>query len=168
MIVIISKLNNSSEELENMIELLAEIKQEMKENDIVAEICQEHGFSLDIIDGIPLEFVDDLEASAKTVDSRIQLNSELLNEDFEIIMRYAIHELVHSLQHMKSEGIDPYATDEYLDREDELEAFQFQIAYDAEERGEEEAIDYVEDLIEYHEIPDEEQENKKEELLEKV
>lgn len=167
MIVVISKINNSAE-LEDVIELLAEIKQEMKENDIVAEICQEHGFDIDIIDGIPMEFVDDLEASAKTIDSRIQLNSELLNEEFEIIMRYAVHELVHSLQHMKAENIDPYATDEYLDRGDELEAFQFQIAYDAEERGEDEAVDYVEDLIEYHEIPPEEQEEKKEELLEKV
>lgn len=168
MILIISKIDAPADDLEDIIELLAEIKQEMKNNDIVAEICKEHGFNIDIIDGIPLEFVDDLEASAKTVDSRIQLNSELLNEDFEIIMRYAIHELVHSLQHMKSEGIDPYASDEYLDRDDELEAFQFQIAYDAEERGENEAVDYVEDLIEYHEIPEEEQQDKKEELLKKV
>lgn len=168
MILVISKNIEPSEELEDVIELLAKIKQEMKNNDIVSEICKEHGFNIDIIDGIPLEFVDDLEASAKTIDSRIQLNSELLNESFEIIMRYAIHELVHSLQHMKSEGIDPYASDEYLDRDDELEAFQFQIAYDAEERGEDEAIDYVEDLIEYHEIPEDEQESKKEELLEKV
>ena len=123
MIVIISKIASSSDALENMIELLAKIKQEMKMNDIVAEICQEHGFDIDIIDGIPMEFADDIEASAKTIDSRIQLNSELLNEDFEIIMRYAIHELVHSLQHMKAEGIDLYASEEYLDREDELEAF---------------------------------------------
>lgn len=168
MILIISKNETASEDLEDIIELLAEIKQEMKGNDIAIEICKEHGFNVDIIDGIPMEFIDDLEASAKTIDSRIQLNSELLNEEFEIIMRYAIHELVHSLQHMKSEGIDPYASDEYLDRDDELEAFQFQIAYDAEERGEDEAVDYVEDLIEYHEIPEEEREDKKEELLEKV
>lgn len=154
--------------LKDINETLAKIKQEMKEHEVVKEICEEQGFDLDIIDGIPMEFVEDLESSAKTVDSRIQLNESLLDEEFEIIMRYAIHEFVHALQHMNSKNMDPYEGLEYLDRPDELEAFQFQIAYDAEERGEEEAVEYVEDLIEYHEIEPEEQENKKQELLEKA
>lgn len=166
--MIIITAQKKENNLEDITEILADIKRELKDNEIVHEICKEHGFDIDIIDGITLEFVDDLEASAKTVDSRIQLSSDLLQEEFEIMMRYAIHELVHSLQHMRSEGIDPYATDEYLDREDELEAFQFQIAYDSEERGEEEALEYVEELIEYHEIPEEEKEDKKEELLDKI
>ncbi len=166
--MIIITASKTSQDLEDTIEILARVKSELKKDPIAKEICREHGFSIDIIDGIPMEFAEDLEASAKTTDSKIQLSSNLLNDDFEIIMRYAIHELVHSLQHMKSEGIDPYADDEYLDREDELEAFQFQIAYDAKERGENEAEEYVEDLIEYHEIPEEEQENKKEELLDKI
>lgn len=166
MIKIIATL--TSNDLEGVIETLSKIKQELKKNDIAREICQEHGFDIDIIDGIPMEFIDDLESSAKTIDSRIQLSTSLLDEEFEVMMRYAIHELVHSLQHMRAEGINVNEDSEYLDREDELEAFKFQVKYDAEERGLNEAIDYVEDLVEYHEIPDEEKEDKKKELLERA
>ena len=130
MIIIISKKTSSS--LQNTIELLAKIKRELRGNHIAKEICKEHGFEIDIIDGISFEFVENLEASAKTVNSSIQLNSSLLDEDFEVIMRYSIHELVHALQHMKLEGLDAYEDDEYLDRYDEMEAFQYQIEYESE------------------------------------
>ena len=166
MITIISKKAKSN--LQNIIELLARVKRELRANDIAKEICKEHGFDIDIIDGIPFEFVDDLDASAKTVDSAIQLNSNLLDEEFEIIMRYSIHELVHALQHMKSEHLNNCEGEEYLDRADELEAFQYQIEYEAEERGKSEAEEYVENLVEYHEIPLESREHKKNELLEKT
>lgn len=169
MLIILAKPEMSSDShLENIIETLAEIKKELKDNPIAHEICDEYGFQIDIIDGIPIEFIEDLDASAKTLDARIQLNTNLLDEDFAIIMRYAIHELVHALQHMRSVEIDPYSDEDYLDRGDELEAFQYQIAFDAENRGRNEAEDYVNDLIEYHEIPEPEQDVKKTELMNKV
>lgn len=165
MITIIAKKNKTN--LHNIIELLAEIKRTMRNDDVVKEICKEHGFDIDILDGIPIEFIEDLEASAKTTNSCIKLNSNLLDEEFEVIMRYAVHELVHALQHMLP---DNYNCDdeEYLERPDELSAFQYQIKYEDKERGKDKAEEYVDDLIEYHEIPPEKQENKKEELLEKT
>ena len=166
MIIVLASKQETA--LKSEIEILAEIKRELRKNKIAKEICKEYGFGIDILDGIPIEFEDDLEASAKTIDSSIKLSSDLLNEDFDVIMRYAIHELVHALQHMEMVGGDPYAGDEYLDREDELEAFQYQIQYDSEVNGEDEVIEYVEDLIEYHEIPPEDRDSKKEELLEKA
>jgi hypothetical protein len=168
MITIIANINITGDCLEELVETLVKIKQHLKKDDVAKEICKEHGFDIDIIDGIPMEFVDDLEASAKTIDARIQLSTSLLKEDFEIIMRYAIHELVHSLQHMRSEGINLNEDVDYLDREDELDAFKFQIKYDAKERGIDEAESYVEDLVEYHEVPNEIVEDKKKELLEKI
>jgi hypothetical protein len=84
-------------------------------------------------------------------------------------MRYAIHELVHALQHMRNKTKkDPYKDKEYLDRGDELEAFQYQIKFDKKERGSEEAYEYVDELLEYHEIPEDEANEKKKELLEKA
>ena len=166
MIVVIAKSEKNI--LNDINEILSEIRQSLKENEIAQEICKEQGFDIDIIDGIPIEFEEDLDASAKTVDSKIRLSTSLLDEEFEIIMRYAIHELVHALQHMRLDNFESYDDLDYLDRPDELEAFQFQIAYDAQERGEDEAIDYVEDLIEYHEIPEDDKLSKKEELLEKI
>ena len=167
MIVVIIKRAKS--ELQNTVELLGKVKRELKKNDIAKEICSEYGFDVDIIDGIPFEFVDDLEASAKTVDSAIQLNSNLVDEDFETIMRYSIHELVHSLQHMKTDEQEFSEDDgEYLDRGDEIEAFQFQIKFENEARGPDAAEEYVEDLIEYHEVPEHKEESKKNQLLEKT
>jgi hypothetical protein len=166
MITVIIKRAKS--ELQNNVELLAKINRELKVNHIAEEICKEYDFDIDIIDGIPFEFVDDLDASAKTVDSAIQLNSSLIDEEFEVVMRYAIHELVHALQHMKLKGLESLEDLEYLDRGDELEAFQYQVEYESEERGQDVAEEYVENLIEYHEVPPDEREEKKKELLEKT
>ena len=151
---------------------LSKIKNAMKEDEVVEEIFEDAGHHLDTLDGINIDFSDEIDVSAKTINSRILLNKKLLDESFDIMMRYAVHELVHALQHMESEdAIESYMAydkEEYLDRPDEIEAFQRQNQYDANQRGEEEVVAYVEDLVDYHDIPPDEQEDKKEELLEKV
>lgn len=167
MIIITAK--KKKRDLEDEIEVLSKVKDELKKNDIAKEICKEHGFDIDIVDGIPIDFESDLEASAKTVDSRIFLNENLFDEEFDIIMRYVIHELVHALQHMKltSDG-DPYENHDYLDRPDEMEAFQYQIKFEEEEAGMDDVLEYVEELLEYHKIPKKKKNSKKKELLEKL
>lgn len=155
-------------ELQNNVELVAKIKRELRNEEIALDICKEYGFDIDILDGISIEFADDLEASAKTVDGAILLSSNLIEKDFEVMMRYAIHELVHAMQHMKITSLKEFEGQEYLDRSDELEAFQFQIEYEAKAVGEEEAEEYVDDLIEYHEIPEDEAGDKKERLMKRV
>lgn len=168
MIVILAKRNKKTD-LENTIELLSEVKDELKSNDIVKEVCKKYGFDIDIIDGIPIEFVDDLDASAKTINSKILLSDELIDAPFEKVMRYAIHELVHALQHMERHGTeDPYDKHDYLDRPDELEAFQHQIEYESDVSGKNEAEKYVDELLDYHEIPEHDKEEKKDELMDKV
>jgi hypothetical protein len=168
MIIIQAKQSKSNKTLEDTIELLSKLKKELKSNDIVKEVCKEFGFDTDIIDGVPIEFSSDIDVSAKTVDSHIMLNYNLIDDDFEVIMRYAIHELVHSLQHMKREGINSDDAKDYLDRDDEMEAFQRQIQYQQEEVGDDNASKYVDDLVEYHEVPNDEKDDKKKELLEKT
>lgn len=156
-------------DLEEEINILLKIKKTLKKDPVALEICREYDFDPEIIDGIPLMFVDDLEASAKTVDSKISLNLNLIDEDFPIIMRYAVHELVHALQHMRLEGKNKKDDGkDYLDRSDELEAFQYQIKYDAKKRGPSKAKEYAQELVEYHKLPDGKSKKKKKELLNKA
>lgn len=167
MIIVIAKKKNNV--IQSSIELLSKIKDNLKTSDIAKSICLEYGFDESIIDGIPISFSDDLDVSAKTINSKIELNSSLLNDSFEVVMRYAIHELVHALQHMKREGKgDPYKNKEYLDRPDELEAFQYQVEFENQAIGPDEAKEYVDELVDYHDIPDSEKETKKKELMERV
>ena len=166
MIIITAK--KKKVDLEDEIEILKKIRHELKNNKIAAEICKEYDFDLDIIDGIPIDFEEDLEASAKTVDSKIILRFKLIDEEFDIIMRYAIHELVHALQHMRSVGSSKHKSQEYLDQKDELEAFQYQVKFDAKERGLDKAKEYVEELVDYHKIPRNKAKGKKRELLNKA
>jgi len=63
---------------------------------------------------------------------------------------------------------DPYPNKDYLDRPDEIEAFQFQIEFDEEARGENDAVEYVEELVDYHEVPESKQDAKEDELMKKV
>jgi hypothetical protein len=166
MIIVIA--DKIGDQIQESIELLSRIKSELKKSQIAKEICAEHGFDIDIIDGIPLDFSDELETSARTVNSSIELNSKLMDEEFEVMMRYAIHELVHALQHMKLEGMEAFEDDNYLDRPDEMEAFQYQVEYESEAKGQNSAEEYVEDLVEYHEVPSRYKEEKKDELLDKT
>lgn len=169
MIIVFAKKEKSNDRLENTIELLAKIKDELKNSEIAKQICGKYGYEIDIIDGIPIEFIDGLDSSAKTINSKIQINDELMDAPFEKVMRYAIHELTHALQHMQRYGKeDPHSGKEYLDRGDEIEAFQFQVEYESENVGKNEAETYVDELLEYHEIPEEDREDKKEELMNRV
>lgn len=172
--IIFAKAKNSDKKdkdhLKKRINLLSKLKKEMKQDDICHDICKEYGFDISIVDGIPMEFDDSLDVSAKTINSKIILNSKFINRRFEILMRYAVHELVHALQHMKQFGGKNKNNDneDYLDNENELEAFQRQVEFQAREDGLDKAEEYVEDLIEYHEVPKHKKQDKKEELLERV
>lgn len=168
MIIVLAKAERKIN-LEDEMEILKQIKQGLRRDPTAQKIFKDFKKEIEFLDGIPIDLSDDLDVSAKTVNSRIILNKSLLNEPFEILMRYAVHELVHALQHMESEDMsDPYSEHEYLDRPDEVEAFQYQIEFDKNNRGEQEVVEYVEELLDYHEVPVEEKEEKKNKLLERT
>ena len=169
--IIIAKLNKAKTLYKNN-DIISKIRNQLKQEGVVSEICTEHGFDTSIIDGIVIMFDPTLDVSAKTINSKISLNEKLKADDcdgepWSILMRYAIHELTHALQHMAREGeADADDGKDYLDRDDEMEAFQNQIQFDLKERGPDAVIDYIDDLLEYHEVDD--VDNKKSELLDKV
>ncbi len=168
MIIILAK--KQVPDLKNEMEVLSQIKQQLKIDPVTIKIFNDLDKDIEILEGIPIDFSDEIDVSAKTVNSRIILNKALMHEPFEIMMRYAIHELVHALQHMDLQNhvSDPYEDEEYLDRPDELEAFQYQIEFDKNNRGEEEVIEYVEDLVDYHDLEEADKDDKKSELLERI
>jgi len=167
MIVLSNKRNKNSLMGENM--ALSNIRAYLLKNDVAEDICKEFGFDKNILYGVSISFDSEIDVAAKTTDSKMLLNTSLLDEKFDIIMRYVIHELVHVFQHIKREGTDdPYDGMEYLERPDEVQAFQFQVEFQEDFSGENDAKEYVDDLIEYHEIDDNQKDDKKEELLDRV
>ena len=56
----------------------------------------------------------------------------------------------------------------YLNRPEELEAFQYQIKFDADKRSGKKVNEYVNDLLSYHKIPKEKRPEKKDELMDKI
>jgi hypothetical protein len=70
---------------------------------------------------------------------------------------------------MKKEGEKKNKKEKiYLNRPEELEAFQYQIKFDADKRSDKKVNDYVNNLLSYHKIPKEKRPKKKEELMEKM
>ena len=97
------------------------------------------------------------------------INTDLIEEGYEILLRYVIHELVHVFQHIENkEKKDLYPDHDYLDRPDELEAFQYQIEFDESMRGEKGVVEYVEDLLDHHDVPKSEKADKAIELMNNI
>lgn len=160
---------NLGDQIDKTITVLSDIRNYIEKSDIAKSICSEYGQEHNILSGVPIAFGANFEAPAKTVNGHIILNESLINKDMATILRYVMHELVHVMQHMQLESSsDPYHNKEYLDRPDEVEAFQFQIEFDAKINTKEKAIQYAQDLVEYHELPDGKRDRKVNELIEKI
>lgn len=147
--------------------ILDKIKKFMKKDEFIEELFEEYGKSLDMIDEIPIEFSSDMEVSAQTIDGAIKLNEKLTKKPFMLIARYVVHELVHVFQHM--DGLeDDGKKKNYLDNKDEIEAFQKQIEFDANNNGIDKAVTYTKKLIKFHKYPKSKRESKLEELTEGI
>ena len=149
--------------------LLSKIRTELINDSIAKDICKENDIDEEFLAGVPITF-DELDVSAKTINSEIILNTKLMEKSFDIIMRYVIHELVHAIQHSERNGKSKKEDEsaDYLDKESEIEAFQKQVLYESEVNGEESAEKYVDGLLDYHDIEGKEGEEKKRELMEEV
>lgn len=135
------------------------------------DLCKEYGQDVDIIDLFPTTF-GDIDVSATTNKGVVTLNYRLLADGYfdRMDFGYLIHEYHHVLQQCFGKTATQSADDgEYLDNPFEQEAFQSQIKYIADQFGDEHAEDYVDNLLDHHEI---DHKGKREELedvfLEKV
>jgi|TARA_R110001583_G_scaffold16234_18_gene66341 hypothetical protein len=162
--VIAKKKDHKS--LLTILNALSKIRLSLAGSELAREICIEHGKDPSLLIGVPIDFSKDVESSAVTEDGRIVLNETLLDGEFEILMRYVIHELVHVMQHIDGGAGD--RDEDYLDRESELEAFRYQIEYDSANRSEEDVEEYIEGLLDFHDISGKDRGQKEKELMKRV
>ena len=119
-----NKINMKNEKYAQRIQ---EIKDIVKKEDEYVEKCKEYDKSLDFIENVKISF-EQLDVSAKTVNGEIYLNEKLYTRPMDEQVRYVIHELVHCFQ-QDAGLVEPKKTDDYLDDENEQEAFQVQLEY---------------------------------------
>ena len=150
-------------------QVIKKMKEVAKNDPAIIAKFKKYDVPIDEIDDIHIEFCD-LDVSAKTKDKKIYLNSKMLdgemNSDIKDPTHYLIHELVHYLQQKtgKNTGKD-HNTKDYLDKPSEEEAFETQVDYQQREESPEKANQYVNKLLDFHDIKGKEREDKKEELL---
>jgi hypothetical protein len=155
--------------LEKRTKMVAELKDFLKADQTYRELCEEYDHDESIIDGIPVVFTSEIDVTAKTVNAKVFINTSIIDDKFEIVARYLLHELTHCFQHMEKEGKKNKEKNKvYLNRPEEMEAFQYQIEFDARKRSDKKVNEYVNDLLSYHDIPKEKRPAKKEELMSKI
>ena len=150
--------------------MLKKLREFLKKDDVVRKMFKEYEVDIEEIDFIPMKF-GNLDVSAKTDHGVIIYNYKLLTDgDFFKDFSYGVHEITHWLQ--QTTGTKPTKSSDdwsYLDNPFEQEGFQNQIEYISKQDGKEEAEDYVNNLLDHHEIEsDKERDKKKETLMAKV
>jgi hypothetical protein len=146
--------------------LIEEMRSAAKKDPGLKAKFREYGLDTDELDEIKIAF-GDLDVSAKTKNLRITLNRKLLTpaeSAFEQSMPYLIHEAIHVAQQLTGNLQGAQAKD-YLDKATELESFKAQVDYKKRNEGEDEAKDYVEELLDYHDVEGKKRKEKRKKLL---
>ena len=150
--------------------MLNKLREFLKQDKVVQKMFKEYKVDIEELDYIPMRF-GSIDVSAKTDHGVIIYNYKLLTDgDFFKDFSYGVHEITHWLQ--QTTGNKPTQSSDdgsYLDNPFEQEGFQNQVEFIANRDGEDEAENYVEHLLDHHEIEfDKERDNKKETLMAKV
>lgn len=145
------------------LEQINKTKEKIKDHPVVIDVFEKYNIDTDEIDLVPVCFAE-LPVSARTDHGIIYLNNKLLNEDFE---HYLVHELVHFCQQTSGSGPTKATnTDDYLFDKNEEEGFQAQVKYIKDTDGRGEAEEYVDKVLEHHDLDGAEAKNRKEKLME--
>lgn len=152
-----------------LLKIINKAKKKLKEDETMQSICKEYDVEIDEIDYIPTYFKK-LDVSAKTDHGIVWLNYKLLLDGFDIKdWSYLVHEYSHYFQ--QTTGTKPTKSSNdgnYLDNPYEEKAFQNQVEYISDHFGDNEAEEYVDHLLEHHEVDNKEIDDKKETLMAKV
>jgi len=131
--------------------LVKRLKKDLKNQEQYEEKCKEYQEDKDFIDSVEIFFAP-MDVSAKTVNGTIILNENLLEGEWDEIQRYIIHELTHVLQQINGLVDGPIEKGKYLDDENEQEAFRIQLDYMSDHDTPEEIQEYLENLLDHHNI----------------
>ena len=135
--------------------LIKKMREHLKKDEVMQKVFKEYDVDIAEIDYIPMMF-GNLDVSAKTDHCVIIFNYKLLCDgDWTKDFSYGIHEVTHWLQQSTGKKATKSSDDgDYLHNPHEQEGFSNQIEYIAKEHGKDEAEEYVDDLLEHHEIDD--------------
>lgn len=132
-------------------DLIASLRNRLKKTKVARRLCGKYGEDPDFIDRVPIRF-EPLDVSAKTVDGEILLNERLLDGEARDCLRYLVHELVHCLQQKHGKVDDSPKDGDYLDDPNEQEAFRAQYDYMETVYDPEYNQEYLENLMDHHDV----------------
>lgn len=134
---------------------LEKIKQRVFKHSVIKDMLKKYKIDESELDLIPMCFAK-IPVSARTDHGVIYINVELANDDsLKEDDHYIAHEMTHYCQQTTGDKPTPATdSDDYLDSPIEQEGFQNQTKYIADTKGEEEAEEYIDKVLDYHEQSD--------------
>lgn len=146
--------------------MIKKMREYLKKNEVVQKMFKEYDVDIEEIDYIPMMF-GNLDVSAKTDKGILIFNFKLLTDgDFFEDFSYGTHEVCHWLQQTTGTKATRSSDDgNYLKNPYEQEAFTKQISYISDQHGEDKAEEYVNDLLNHHEVEDKKEREKLEKTL---
>ncbi len=144
---------------------ISHIRMALKKEPIVIKMFKDAGRDINEVDNMSIQFDQNLDVSAKTVNGKIYLNAEMLKEKWQEYFHYLIHETKHYITHTsgKCDGDDKNVP--YLDNPEEIAAFKDQLKYREKTEPKKDVVQYVEDLMDKHNTPANERPAKKKQLM---
>ena len=153
--------------------ILDKIKNRVFNSEVIKDICKKYKIDKYELKLVPICFAK-IPVSARTDHGIIYLNIELFIDedghfnDIDSNDHYLVHEFTHFGQQTTGSKPTPGSTeDNYLDNPIEQEGFQNQTKYIADTQGEDEAEEYVEQVLDHH-TKDEDDEKKRDKREEKL
>ena len=152
--------------VKELLEKINNVKKKIKKSDIVKNLFDEYEVNLDELDIIPMCFAD-IPVSARTEKGVIYFNYKLLlDDDFSNDDHYMVHEVTHWLQQTTgTKGTPGFTDDTYLDDKYEQEGFQNQSKYLNNTKGKEEAEEYIDKVLDHHQLEGNKRKNIKKKIL---
>jgi hypothetical protein len=153
-----------------LLPIIEKIRKKVLNHDVVKDIFDKYNLDKEEINLIPICFAK-IPVSARTDHGIIYINIDLLkDDDFENNNdHYLAHEVTHFAQQTTGTKPTPGSDDDnYLDNPVEQEGFQNQTKYISDTKGEEEAEEYIEKVLDRHRdnsVDDKKRNNRKENLL---
>lgn len=149
--------------------ILDKLKKRVFQNDVVKDIFDKYDIDDIEADLIPMCFAK-IPVSARTDHGIIYINIDLAKDGgIEDDDHYIAHEVTHFAQQTTGNKPTPGSTeDNYLDNPIEQEGFRNQTKYISDTKGEEEAEEYIEMLLDHHsnsDADDKKREARKDKLL---
>jgi hypothetical protein len=147
--------------------MIEQLKDEIRNDPVIKKVFKDYDIDFSEFDMIPI-CVAQLPVSARTDHAVIYLNEGLLKEeDFLKNAHYLVHEMTHWCQQTTGNKPTPGSdADDYLYNPAEVESFQNQTQYISHSIGDEAAEEYINQVLDKHEVTDKkERKDRTEKLL---